>query len=273
MCETKQDENIKAVFMRNILGTAFFILIILWVSSCSNAKFVSIFPGTSHLSIRMTDSTANIGAFMIDLQGVAVADSDSLHEVMLNVNNGIYNVLNFSGGIDTMIASGDIKSGLVTRIKLILGSNNTVTVDSVVYPLVLIANAQSGINLNIHQVFQPSESYTIFLDFDVNQSVIAQGNGLYQLNPVIRIVDATVTGSIKGKISPIGTRATVFAAYNGVTYSTAVNVNGDFLLTSLPPGAYDVTIIPALPLQPVTLTGKFVTVGVTTNIGTIVLKI
>ena len=220
----------------------------------------------------MTDATANFTAVMIDLRGVELADSDSVHEVMLNVNKGVYNLLNFSNGLDTLIASGDLGSGLVPQMRLILGPNNSVIVNSVSYPLSIPSAMQSGLKLEIHQVFQPGESYSLLLDFDANQSVVLQSDSSYLLNPVIRIVDPVITGSIKGSVAPIGTHARVSAASNGLTYSSVTDVNGKFLIAGLPPGTYDVSIIPALPLLPVTLTGKFVTAGVVTNVGTIVIN-
>lgn len=271
--KTKQGENIKTLIMRNIKCVVIFLLIIILISSCSKTKFVSQFPGTSHLNVRMTDAAANFTAVMIDLQGVEVADSDSVHEVMLSVNKGVYNLLNFSNGLDTLIASGDLGSGLVPQIRLILGPNNTVMVDSVSYPLSAPSAMQSGLKLQIHKVFQPGESYSILLDFDANQSIVDQGNGNYLLKPVIRTVDTALTGSIKGSVAPIGSNATIIASSNGLTYSSVTDPNGKFLIAGLPPGTYDVTVFPALPLLPVTLTGKIVTVGVVTNIGTVELSL
>ncbi len=57
--------------------------------------------------------------------------NDSLIE--LGTNQGIYNLLEFVNGQDTLIVDEDIPSGYISQIRLVLGENNTVMVDSVVH--------------------------------------------------------------------------------------------------------------------------------------------
>jgi hypothetical protein len=57
---------------------------------------------------------------------------------------------------------------------------------------------------------------------------------------------------------------------DGISYSSITNASGHFLIAGLPAGVYAVTISPDLPILPVTLTGKIVTVGTSTNIGVVV---
>jgi hypothetical protein len=91
------------------------------------------------------------------------------------------------------------------------------------------------------------------------------------LKPVIRTIDAAVSGSIKGSVTPVGVIATVSAVSNGITYSSVTNASGAFLVAGLPAGTYTITVTPALPKLPVTLTGKIVVVGVSTNVGVVAL--
>ncbi|HEY6914227.1 MAG TPA: DUF4382 domain-containing protein [Paludibacter sp.] len=235
-----------------------------FVSSCSNDK------EKSHLSVSMTDAPGNYDAVMVDVQSVEVIGSNG-NTITLNTNNRIYNLLNLSNGVDTLIATGDLDPGTISQIRLILGANNSVTKDGVVYPLSTPSAMQSGLKLAVNKTFEPGVTYRILLDFDANQSIVVTGNGTYQLKPVIRTVETAVNGSIKGSISLIGVIATVEAKSNGVTYSSVTNANGQFLIAGLPAGNYDVTITPDLPLLPVTKTGVAVTLGVSTNVGLIAL--
>jgi hypothetical protein len=91
------------------------------------------------------------------------------------------------------------------------------------------------------------------------------------LKPVIRTINAAVSGSIRGSITPIGIIAIVTATLNDVTYSSVTNSNGNFLIDGVPEGIYNITVTPEPPLLPVTVTGKTVTIGVSTNIGIIAL--
>jgi len=163
-----------------------------------------------------------------------------------------------------------MEPGTISQIRLILGPNNSVIVDGVSHPLSTPSAEQSGLKIQVHQTFEPGVSYAILLDFDANQSIVEKGNGEYQLKPVIRTIDIALSGSIKGSISPVGTVATITASSNGLTfYSSVSNSNGDFLVAGLPAGTYNITVTPVLPLMPVSITGKTVTVGATTNIGVI----
>jgi len=253
---------------KNITYVVLFGLMVLLVPSCTKDKTTS--TDKSKISVRMTDAPGNYDAVNIDVQGVEVIGSEA-GTVMLNIHNRIYNILNFSNGLDTLIATGDLNAGTVSQIRLILGTNNTVKVGGVVYPLSTPSAMQSGLKLQIHQTFEAGVSYSILLDFDASQSIVLQGNGDYQLKPVIRTIDTAISGSIKGSITPIGTIAIVTAISNGITYSSVTNLSGAFLIAGLPVGTYDITVTPTLPLLPVTITGKTVTVGVSTNIGIVVL--
>jgi len=148
-----------------------------------------------------------------------------------------------------------------------LGANNTVTIGGVVHPLSTPSASQSGLKLQVHQTFVAGVSYSILLDFDANQSIVIPGDGTYQLKPVIRTIDTAVSGSITGSVTPVGTIATVSAVSNGITYSSITSANGTFLVAGLPAGTYTITVTPALPKLPVTLTGKVVVIGVSTSVG------
>jgi hypothetical protein len=156
----------------------------------------------------------------------------------------------------------------IQQIRLILGPNNSVIVDSVSYPLSTPSADQSGLKLQVHQVLQPGVQYSVLLDFDANKSIVLEGNGTYKLKPVIRTIEAALSGSVTGKISPAGTVASVTAT-STTTYSSNVNSNGDFMILGLPAGIYSITITPVLPLNPVTINNVIVTIGVSKNIGII----
>ena len=249
--------------MKNLMQLIGVGLLVLLMPSCDKEK-----GSNAHLSVRMTDAPSTYDAVMIDVQGLEVIGSGG-NNIMLNTSTGIYNLLDFSNGLDTLIASGNVEAGNISQIRLVLGSNNSVVVNGAVYPLATPSGMQSGLKLQIHQSFEPGISYHILLDFDANQSIILKENGEYQLKPVIRTIDAAITGSIKGSITPIGTVATVTTSGNDVYYSTTTNNKGEFLIAGLPEGTYDITITPTLPLQPVNIIGKTVTVGASTNIGII----
>lgn len=224
--------------------------------------------GTSHLNVRMTDAPGQYDAVYVDVQQIEITGSGG-NAVMLNTHAGIYDLLALSNGVDTLLASGDLEAGTVSQIRLILGPNNTVVTGGVSYPLSTPSAEQSGLKLQVHQTLEPGVTYAILLDFDANQSIVEQGNGGYKLKPVIKTIDVAVSGAIRGSIAPIGALVVVTATSNGVSYSSVTNASGQFLLSGLPSGNYDITLTPALPALPVTITGVTVTTGVTTDVGVV----
>lgn len=263
MYSTKNKRK-EIMILKKIMFVLFLGLQLVFVSSCKNES------DKAHLSVRMTDAPANYDAVNIDVQSVEITGSTGTI-VILNTNNRVYNLLNLSNGVDTLLATGDFDAGKISQIRLILGTNNSVTVDGVVYPLNTPSAMQSGLKLKVDKTFEAGVTYSILLDFDASQSIVVQGNGSYQLKPVIRTIETALNGSIKGSISILGTIATVSAVSNGVTYSSVTNANGQFLIAGLPVGTYNVTITPDLPWLPVIKSNIAVTLGASTNLGIITL--
>ena len=252
-----------------LLSIMLFIVFGLSMGSCK--KDSSSTTSTYPYAVKMTDAPGPYSEVNIDLKSVEITGLDG-KAVLLNVHAGVYNLLNFSNGVDTLISSGNLDNASVEQIRLILGTNNTVVVNNVTYPLSTPSADQSGLKLQVHQTLQAGIQYSVLLDFDANKSIILDGNGTYRLKPVIRTIEAAITGIIKGKITPIGTLAVVTATSASLeTYSSNVTTTGDFMLMGLPAGTYSVTVTPVLPLNPVTKTNIVVTTGVTTNTGIIAL--
>lgn len=226
--------------------------------------------GNYPYAVRMTDAPAVYDAVNIDLQGVVVTGSNG-ESVSLNVNAGIYNLLDFSNGKDTLIATGTLTDARVEQVRLILGSNNTIVVDGNTYPLSTPSAEQSGLKIQVHQDLQAGSMQSVLLDFDANQSIVKTGSGEYKLKPVIRTVHASTSGSISGEIEPDGILAVATAVSNttSLAYSSVVNTEGEFRIMGLPTGTYTLTITPALPLSPVIKSDIQVNAGINTNAGVI----
>ena len=217
--------------------------------------------GTTPVKVRLTDAPGNFQQVNVDITGVEFKmNSGAL--VNLNVHSGIYNLLNFVNGIDTLIASADIQSGTLSQVRLILGANNTVKVDNVVYPLSTPSALQSGLKLNVHSDLTPGVEYNLLLDFDANQSIVLNGNGEYHLKPVIRTISVATSGSIRGNVvTTLALPAAVSVTDGTNTYSTTTDASGNFLVRGIAAGSYTVTITPASPYVVKTYLNVVVTVG------------
>jgi hypothetical protein len=264
----KTSQRNKSVILKKIFYVTLVGLLVIQMTSCT--KDTTDSKQVAKLTVRMTDAPANYDEVLIDVQGVEVT-GDGGSAVMLNTTAKVYNLLELSNGVNTLIATGDLNAGTVSQIRLILGTNNSVKVAGVVYPLTTPSAMQSGLKLEVNQTFEAGVEYSILLDFDASQSIVLKGNNEYQLKPVIRTIDTAISGSIKGSITPLAGNVLITATSNGVTYTSVTAANGSFLIAGLPLGTYDITITPVLPLLPITITGKTVVVGASTDLGITIL--
>ena len=103
----------------------------------------------------------------------------------LDVADSIYDLLLLQNNANAVLGTLQVPSGTVSQVRLILGSQNSVKINNVVYPLTLSSEDESGLKLNIHQMLIANNPYTLVLDFDAMQSINVNGNGTYKLKPVL----------------------------------------------------------------------------------------
>lgn len=142
---------------------------------------------TTTLRIRLTDGPGDFQQVNVDIREIRVKmANDSSDWLLLPTNQGIYNLLDFQNGIDTLIAAGPVPLDILKEVRFVLGPENSVMVDSVLYPLDTPSAQQSGLKVKIDKNLG-LDLNTFVLDFDAAASVKVQGNGEYKLHPVIRV--------------------------------------------------------------------------------------
>lgn len=168
------------------LACAFVLTLSFLFSSCKDnesKKQATVF------NLRMTDDPlANVQEVNIDLQAIIVTTDEGKDSVELGTNAGIYNLLDYQGDVDTLIGTASINALNIHQIRLVLGEENTIMVDSVLHDLKTPSAQQSGLKLNVQADISELDVYNLLIDFDAEASVVEQGNGEYSLKPVIRIV-------------------------------------------------------------------------------------
>lgn len=252
--------------MKKLIFIACAVVFGMVFNSCNNSD--SDTAKSYPYKVRLTDAPAAFDEVNIDLQAVQVIGSNG-EAVTLNTTAGIYNLLDFSNGVNTLIATSVLADAKVSQIRLILGPNNTIMVDGTTYPLSTPSAEQSGLKLLVNQTLTADIENEILLDFDAYASIVQTGAGTYKLKPVIRTIVTATTGNINGSILPIGIAAVSATSSTNVVYNSSVNAAGQFQISGLPPGTYTLTITPVLPLLPITIANVEVTAGATTSLGVI----
>lgn len=254
----------------------------------------SIPAGKTKLSIFLTDGPYDFQKVLVDIQRIEVKidtcrenddddhdgpgcddDHDSLSnhcEVWdtLDIHPGIYDLLKFRNGTDTLLASGFILHGKIERIKITLGNNNSVMVDSVVHPLHLFNN-QHFVYVNIHREHLDSVSsnnFHLFLDFDLARS-IKLINGEYWLKPVLKPFGRHSSGEIEGKVRPVHSFGTIKAFNATDTAFARPEDEGEFKIRGLREGTYNLFIDGINGYQDSTITNIMVRRGRETDVGRI----
>jgi type 1 fimbria pilin len=142
---------------------------------------------TGTLSVRLTDAPYNAQQVNVDIKEVRVNfKDDSTGWVTLTSVPGVYDLLAYQNGKDTLIGKGTYPYGTVKEIRLILGSNNTIKINNVVYPLTISSGEESGLKIKVKKDLRtPNE--VMVIDFDAALSIYQNGNGDYKLKPVIKL--------------------------------------------------------------------------------------
>ncbi len=229
--------------MKRLMKLSLLAIVLLAFTACSDDDKNE--NQTSRIMVHLTDAPGDYDAVFIDVQDVVVKYSDGEGEVSLgNINTGIYDLLELTGGLTALLADEEVPSGNVSQMRLVLGSNNSIVVDGETFALATPSAQQSGLKLNINQTLEAGILYEFILDFDVEQSIVVQGNGGYLLKPVIRASTVAESGSITGQVLPVGFQTLVTASNGTDTISAYTATNGQFELYGVPDGTYTVTIEP-----------------------------
>lgn len=248
--------------MRKVAG--FLLLSIFWMA-CSDDN------QTAKLEVRLTDAPGDYEEVNIDIQSVEINNGEGNSGwTTLDVESGVYNILELTNGLDTLLASTELPAGRISQIRLILGDNNSVKVNGVIKPLSTPSAQQSGLKLNLQAELSEGITYTITLDFDAARSIVRRGNGSYSLKPVIRALEKATSGSIKGTVTPLEASPAVFAISGTDTVATAyTDEAGKFMLRSIPAGTYTVSFDPKTGYVPQQKESVTVTLGTITDLGAV----
>lgn len=247
------------------------IIAILMLFSCSDDTI----SDKTLFTVMLTDSPADYEEVLIDIQDVRINPSGINDEEawisLENVNKGIYNLLDFTNGLDILLAEQELTPGLITQMRLVLGNNNRVKKEGVYYDLDTPSAQQSGLKLNIHAELQAGIDYKIWIDFDAERSIIEKGNGTFSLKPVIRTYTEATNGAIKGKVDPVDAEPyiMVITTENDTFGTYADTQTGEFLIGGLAAGTYRVELVPSTQYNPVIIEDIGVSEGQVVDLGII----
>nr|WP_319397868.1 DUF4382 domain-containing protein [uncultured Carboxylicivirga sp.] len=227
------------------------------------------------LKFFLTDAPADYDEVLIDIQDVKInvspEDDERGWRSLNDVNAGIYNLLDFTNGLDTLLGEHVMPAGKISQIRLVLGDENKVKIGDEYFDLDTPSAQSSGLKLNVHAVLEEGITYRMWLDFDAGRSIVEKGNGGYALKPVIRTFTEATSGAIKGNVTPVEAKPYVMAiTASQDTFGTkADTISGEFLIRGLDEGTYTVVLQPKDDYKEIIKPDVEVDLGVVTDLKTI----
>lgn len=258
---------------------SFISLLMLTLLSLQACDTTSANNSKATINVNMTDAPAGFKAVTVTINEIDIhkngTDSTSGWQT-ISTQPVTVNLLNLANGKTKLIGSNIIDAGDYSQIRLLLGSNNSVTtLDGTTHSLTVPSGSQTGIKVNANITVNPGDNFNLLLDFNAAQSVHVTGNGRYMLKPVIHSVTLQTEGSVSGVVLPALARSTIYAINNQDTVSStsADTSSGNYKLVGLPVGTYDLAFNPADTLyNGSTLTGVQVMANNTTQVDTVKLS-
>jgi len=237
--------------------------------SCNKESITDNNQGPSRITFRLTDAPAVYDKVFIDVVGAQVIINDTI--IDLEVNAGIYNLLDFVNGKDTILVDQMIPAGELSQIRLILGENNSLLIGPDSHDLFTPSAQQSGLKLNVHTRITPGLSYEYIIDFDAARSIVATGSGKFILKPVLKVFSKVVSGAIEGVVSPVDARPLIYAVSSQLDSVSAYadTITGRFMFRGLSEGNYDLSFLPQSPYSDTTLMDIEVNTGMVTKLDTL----
>ncbi len=251
------------------LGIVVLSLSAILVACQKEASSVNNPNSAKQLSLYLTDDPCQFDSVFIDIRTVEVKidtskehmdndhygddddDRDNDHKGRdgfgkwdtLTFNAGIYNVLRLRNGIDTLLGKANLPAGAIRKIRLTLGTNNSLVKDGVTSPLSMLAGTNNFVYIKIkkeHEDVIDDRHSAMWIDFDVCES-IKLINGQYYLKSVCKPFGMKNFARIEGKVFPAAANPFV-KVYNATASATASpEDDGEYKVRGLNEGMYNIT--------------------------------
>lgn len=141
----------------------------------------------AEISVYLQDAPAtNYEKIKIELKGVSIYNQTSGSWVTLNVSNGVFDLLTLDSLNQAFLGKIKLQGGTISQLQLIIGSQNSVTVNGIDYPLQLDAADLDKLKVKISHTVNSHSFYKLTIDFKASESIDANGN-VYKLKASLKI--------------------------------------------------------------------------------------
>ena len=286
-------------FKLSLVAASIVVAFMLIFSACTKTGIDASAGGK--VAVYLTDGPGEFDAVFIDIQKVEVKiDTSSKYKddddrckddddrddhqkrkddygewVNINFTPAIIDVLSLRNGVETKLGEANILAGTVRKIRITLGTQNSVVKNGVTSTLELRNETNNFLYVKLYDKHRERQSQnnnvSVWVDFDVANSIYEK-DGKFYLKPVLRPFNNKNFGVVEGKVLPLEAKAVVRitngAGFNGVALP---NRKGEFKLRGLESGTYTVTVQGIPPYVDKVISNVVVTKGKETELGVLTL--
>jgi hypothetical protein len=205
-------------------------------------------------TIFLTDhQTPVFDSVFIDIQKFEIkVEDDTIPNdgwIDLHIRAGVYNILRFRNGLDTVFAVGMLPNARIQKIRLTLGTQNSAMKNGQSFTLkVKDEDRQVVANLESNNFDISNGQLSFSIDFDAGNSIQVDNSGPgnnngYRLKSSIKIFSHNNSGRIEGIVLPRAADP-IIKAVIGTDTATAIpdDHDGEFKIVGLNAGTYKVII-------------------------------
>jgi hypothetical protein len=294
----KNSMNMKTLKI-SLVAASLLVAFMLIFSGCTKNGIDASAGGK--VAVYLTDGPGEFDAVFIDIQKVEVKiDTSSAHKdnddrckddddrddhqkrkddygewVDIKFTPAVIDVLSLRNGVETKLGEANILTGTVRKIRITLGTQNSVVKNGVTSTLELRNETNNFLYVKLYDKHRErnanNSNVSVWVDFDVANSIYEK-DGKFYLKPVLRPFNNKNFGEVEGKVLPLEAKAVVRitngAGFNGVALP---NREGKFKLRGLESGTYTVTVQGLAPYLDKVISNVVVTKGKETELGVITL--
>jgi hypothetical protein len=220
--------------------------------------------GKSSVNIYLTDDPSLVfDKVFLDIQKIEIKvedDSEQHHEsehqgevedhdrhgetsggwMEVAIHPGIYDILRFRNGLDTLFGSASFDvSHELKKVRITLGGGNKVVINGTSFPLTIHDN-DNIIVLKIDEsavAFNSGGLTNFWIDFDAGRSIRLHGND-FELKPSCKVFSREKSNSIEGIVLPENAGVVVMAINGTDTATAKPEDSGEFKFIGLNTGTY-----------------------------------
>ena len=191
----------------------------------------------------------------------------------LSVTPHAYDLLKLTNGMDTLAANSFAHVGKITKVRITLGSNDTLWTDSThFYPLTFCGREPyiyGSVNSNTIDTLANGQ-VMLRIDFNVAKSINYE-DGHYCFEPKVTCYNDYNTGQLAGIVKPHAANPTIIV-YNSTDTAYAIpEEGGEFKIRGIKPATYSMLCKATVPYQDTLINDVKVVAGQTTSLPTITL--